>query len=78
MSAACPSAAWDRHINDQDEANAAHAQFYKDNREAILKVLCALLTVRNNAMRMSDGALEDMVEEAARIVYAVNDRGELG
>jgi hypothetical protein len=84
MSASCPSAAWDRHIAELDDAALAEAQFFRAYRYDILKVACALIAGGFNVFE--HGAVDwhgkpvvqgDVIKHAGNVVRLLNESGEL-
>ena len=70
MSAACPSAAWDRYAAEQDDAAEERANVLAAHRDQMLVILCALMlrhdvpaptTVENRTalLKMAEGLLCD-------------------
>jgi hypothetical protein len=77
----CPSHEWDAHVNAEDDAFAAEVAFFATHRDAILRVVCAIL--QNSSVypirvdvEARTRAARETVDVAAAVVLEVVHRGE--
>ena len=75
----CPSKDWDRYIAEQDSAAEAEAFFFRNHRDEILQVACALIAggydiYTQQSTRVVEGRV---IKDAAEVVRLLNESGEL-
>ena len=72
MSGYCPSQDWDRYVDGQDEEAAAEAAWWKENKDRVLQVVCALISSGSPAMLALQPS--ELAECAAAIVHEIVDQ----
>jgi hypothetical protein len=76
----CPSQDWDDHASAQDEAAEAEAAWWRENRERVVTVACAILPstigLSSPVLSTREKAIRTLVDTAGDIVMEITKRGD--
>lgn len=81
MSTACPSHAWDAHVTEEDRAIASRVEWWKQNRDRVLQVACAIIAsgtvpvLESAAHEFPTWPSSEIVDAAESIVLEIEQRG---